>query len=92
MWIPLFQMDGLHRVVARTLLGGGPLGPHGPQIQDLNSSALCGLRAPKSLSPWDHRPVFTQAPGTPRSTSLQSIWISARTSSALPQGPPALQG
>ena len=70
-WIPLFQLDGLHGVVARTLMGGGPLGCHAPQIRDLNPPALCGLRAPRALCPWDHCPCSPRLPGHPAPSHLE---------------------
>lgn len=42
-------------------------------IQNLNPPPLCGLRAPRSLSLWNHCPVFTRALQTPLSTSFQSV-------------------
>ena len=41
-------------------------------IQNLSPPPLCGLRAPRSLSLWNHCPVLTRALRTPLSTSLQS--------------------
>lgn len=63
-WIPLFQVDELHGVMAWTLLGGGPLGPTPLRF---GSEPTCPLWAMSSKGsvPWDRCPCSPRLLGHP---------------------------